>query len=92
MQMLHHADVARAVILSLDQPQAGGQIYNVADDLPIAISKIREMNGFAGTNLEADGEVEDPWEGIVSTTKIKAELGFHPIYPSIHDAERMKAL
>ena len=92
MQMLHHADVARAVILSLDQPQAGGQIYNVADDLPIAISKIREMNGFVETNVEADGEVEDPWEGIVSTTKIKAELGFHPIYPSIHDAERMKAL
>jgi len=28
----------------------------------------------------------------VSTTKITDELGFRPIYPSIHKAEQMKAL
>src|SRR5262249_42013027 len=29
LHMVHHADVAQAIILSLDNTQAGGQIYNV---------------------------------------------------------------
>ena len=92
MQIVHHADVAQAIMLSLDKPQAGGQIYNVADDIPVPISEVREMNGLAEMNVPADVEVADPWEGIVDTEKIKRELGFRPIYPSLYEAEKMKAL
>ena len=90
--LVHHADVAQAIMLSLDKPQAGGQIYNVADDTPIPISEIRAMNGLTETNIPADVEVADPWEGIVDTTKIRNELVFRPIYPSVYTAEEMKVL
>ncbi len=89
--VVHHADVAQAIMLSLDRPEAGGQIYNVADDTPIPISEIRRMNGLTEADTSAI-EVADPWEGIVDTMKIKDELGFRPIYPSIYAAEQAVAL
>lgn len=92
LQMVHHADVAQAIMLSLDNTQAGGQIYNVADDSPLPISEIRQLNGQTASDVIEAAEVNDPWEGIVDTTKIKVELGFRPIYPSLRDAETMRAL
>ena len=92
MHLIHHADVGQAIMLSLDKPQAAGQVSNVADDTPIPISEIRELNGPVKMNVPADAAVADPWEGIVDTVKIKHELGFRPIYPSLHEAEIMKVL
>jgi nucleoside-diphosphate-sugar epimerase len=92
LHMVHHADVAQAIMLSLDKAQAGGQVYNVADDLPTPISEIRHLNGLAASDITEGGVVDDPWEGTVDTSKIKDELGFRPIYPSLHEAERMNAL
>lgn len=92
LHMVHHADVAQAIALSLDKAPAGVQIYNVADDMPVPIAEIRQRNGLAALEVAEAAEVDDPWEGIVDTTKIKERLGFRPIYPSIDDAERMKAL
>lgn len=92
LHIVHHADVAQAIMLSLDKLQAGGQIYNVADDTPIPIARIRQLNGFTEANDSNDTPVNDPWEGIVDTTKIKNELGFRPIYPSLQTAEAKKAL
>jgi nucleoside-diphosphate-sugar epimerase len=90
--LVHHADVDQAIMLSLDKPPAGGQIYNVADDTPITISEIRQLNGLPETDRKTDVQVSDPCEGIVDTTKIKAELGFHPLYSSIYAAKKAKAL
>jgi len=92
LQTVHHADVAQAILLSLTKPEAGGQIYNVADDSPTPIAEIRRMHGLSAAEFPADGEVGDPWEGIVDTAKIKRQLGFRPIYPSIQAAEAAKAL
>ena len=92
LHLVHHADVAQAIMLSLDEPQAGGQIYNVADDIPIPVSHIRRLNGLAESAKLADADVADPWEGIVDTARIKDELGFRPIYPSIYTAEKKQAL
>src|SRR5262249_46777569 len=61
MHMVHHADVAQAVILSLDKPQAGGQIYNVADDLPVPISEIRQLNGLSISDILENAIDVDPW-------------------------------
>lgn len=88
--LVHHADVDQGIMLSLDKPQAGGEIYNVADDMPITIAEIRRLNGFPVPENAMDIQVDDPWEGIVDTTKIKAELGFRPFYPSIYTAIKTK--
>lgn len=92
MHAVHHADVAQAILLSLDEAEAGGQIFNVADDTPLPVSEIRQMQGWSGSGDTTGAEVEDPWEGIVDTTRIKKELGFRPIYPSILIAEKANAL
>ena len=92
LQMVHHADVAQAIMLSLDSTQAGGQIYNVADDCPISILELRQRNGVATSDVAEAAVVDDPWEGIVDTSKIKDELGFHPVYRSFYEAEQKGAL
>ena len=92
LQTVHHADVAQAILLSLTKDGAGGQIYNVADDSPTPIAEIRQMHGLGTAEFPADGEVEDPWEDIVDTSKIKRQLGFQPLYSSIQSAQAAKAL
>lgn len=92
LQTVHHADVAQAILLSLVKPQAGGQIYNVADDSPTPIAEIRRMHGLSEAEFSPDGEVDDPWEGIVDTSKIKHQLGFQSIYPSIQAAQAANVL
>lgn len=92
LQLVHHADVAQAIRLSLDEPQAGGQIYNVADDTPIPVAYIRRLVGSAESVPATDTGVADPWEGIVDTSKIKDQLGFRLIYPSLYTAEEKQAL
>ncbi len=86
MQLVHHADVAQAIMLSLRAAQSDMQIYNVADDLPVPISEIRRLNGRSELDDSTAGDVADPWEGIVDTAKIKRDLGFRPVYPSLHEA------
>ncbi len=36
--------------------------------------------------------LHDPWAGIVGTGRIRAELGFRPIYPSVWTARDAGAL
>ena len=91
LHMVHHADVAQAIQLALDKPEAGGRIYNVADDEPITAAEILTLNNLT-TNGMNDTPPEDPWEGIVDTTRIRDELGFHPIYPSVNLAKKAGAL
>ena len=91
LHVVHHADVAQGIMLSLDKLEAGGQIYNVADDTPTPVSEIWQLNGLTEPST-LDSEVADPWEGIVDTAKIKTQLGFRPIYPSIYAAEQAAAL
>jgi nucleoside-diphosphate-sugar epimerase len=86
MHLVHHADVAQAAMLALDAPGIDGRIYNVADDEPVAVAEILRLNG-EDVSAEAEGQaVDDPWEGIVDTARIKDELGFRPIYPSLDAA------
>ncbi len=81
VQLVHHADIAQAVKLSIVQKAQG--IYNVTDDAPLTISELRNLHGLPNT---ADGQVADPWEMIVSNRKIREQLGFRPIYPTFYSA------
>lgn len=92
LHMVHHADVAQALMLALDTPGIDGQIYNVADDEPVPAA---ELLHFLNEPVAQEAEVpalDDPWEGIVDTTRIKAELGFCPVYPSLQTAQEAGAL
>jgi nucleoside-diphosphate-sugar epimerase len=90
--MVHHADVAQAVHLALQKPGAVGKVYNVADNGPVPYGEIFELNGQPIPEANRTLPVEDPWEGILDTTCIQKDLGFHPIYPSVYAAQKAGAL
>ena len=91
LHMVHHADVAQAVLLMLLTHGIDGNVYNVADDAAVTAAELFELNGLA-LPPEPTTEVEHPWEGIVSTRKIKDDLGFRPIYPTAWSAWAAGAL
>ena len=92
IHMVHHADVAQAIMLTIDKPEANGKLYNVADDEPVPISEIRRLNGATEPHEISNLALDDPWEGIVDTSRIKNELGFQPVYPSLSTAIARNAL
>jgi nucleoside-diphosphate-sugar epimerase len=81
MQMVHHADIAQAVKLSIAQNANG--IFNVTDDAPLSISELRFLHQVADTPYNP---IDDPWEMIVSNRKIREQLGFRPYYPTFYSA------
>ena len=91
-QLVHHADVAQAVLLAINADQRNGEIYNVADDEPVAVGEIlRLMN----EPLPDDADrrpIDTAFLQLVDTYKIKEHLGFRPVYPSLHSAVLGNAL
>lgn len=85
-QMVHHADVAQALLLATHTPDAAGQIYNVAEDEPATTADLMRLLGEPIAAEAAARPLDDPWEGIVDTTRIKSDLGFRPTYPSLQAA------
>lgn len=80
LHMVHHADVAGAVLRTLAAPHSAGRIYNVADEAPASAVELHQLTGRPYKDPGA-GE-PDLWHGIVSTRHIATDLGFHPLYPS----------
>lgn len=94
-QLIHHADVAQAIMLALETSEIDGQIYNVADDDPVTTQELLQVNGEqpSETTLAYPiNDPEDPFNIIVSTDKIRKQLGFRPLYPSLQDAIKQKTL
>lgn len=92
LQMVHHADVAQALWRVLRAPGADGRIYNVADDAPVSAVEVLQLVGAEIPEGMADRPVADPWHGVVSTRRIRDELGFRPLYPSLWTARDAGAL
>ncbi len=92
LHLVHHADVAQAIMLTLEKPQGGMHIYNVADDAPVTMPELRRRSGAAEPVQVNNPPMADPWEGVMDTSLIKSELGFQPIYPTLADADRAQAL
>jgi nucleoside-diphosphate-sugar epimerase len=90
--LVHHADVAQAVLLALNADDRSGEIYNVADDEPAAAGEILRL---LGEPLPEDADrrpVDESLLQLLDTSKIKAHLGFRPIYPTLHSAAAGNAL
>ncbi len=92
MHLVHHVDVAQAAVLALDAPGIDGRTYNVADDEPVAVAEILRLNGETVGEEATNRAVDDPHEGIVETTRIKSELAFRPLHPSLTAAQAAGAL
>jgi nucleoside-diphosphate-sugar epimerase len=87
LQMVHHADIAQAMKLSISQRAHG--IYNLTDDAPLTISELRELFKLPDT---LDAPVSDLWDMIASNLKIREELGFRPVFPTFYSARDAGAL
>lgn len=92
LQMVHHADVAQGLLRTLYAPGVAGRAYNVADDAPVSAAELHWLNGLPLPEGSADRTVEHPWEGVVSTLRIRDELGYRPIFPSVWTARDAGAL
>ncbi|MEU6542100.1 NAD(P)H-binding protein [Streptomyces sp. NPDC046859] len=92
LHMAHHADVAQALMRLLYTPGIAGRIYNVADDAPVTTVELYGLNGLEVPAGLYDNTDPDPWHNIVDTRRIRRELGFRPIYPSVWTARDAGAL
>ncbi|WP_225849591.1 NAD(P)-dependent oxidoreductase [Streptomyces sp. HPF1205] len=86
LHMVHHADVAQGLLRVLFAAGPGGRIWNIADDAPVTAVELHLVNGAELPGGMAARPLPDPWEGIVSTLRIRDELGFRPLYPSVWTA------
>jgi len=93
MQMVHHADVAQAVIRAIRTQGIDGRSFNIADDGGTTGFELYELVGQHMDLAAAAGRtVEDPWFGVTDTSRAERELGFRPLYPSARSAQRAGAL
>jgi nucleoside-diphosphate-sugar epimerase len=90
--LVHHADVAQAVFRALRGEGLDGQTFNVADDAPVTAAELHELNGEPLAANAAARPLEDPWEGIVDTSRARAQLGVRPLYPTVYTARDAGAL
>ncbi|MEV8567875.1 NAD(P)-dependent oxidoreductase [Streptomyces sp. NPDC051322] len=81
LPMVHHADVAQGLLRLLHAPGATGK-YNIADDAPMTAVELHQLNGVPVPDGAAGRPDPDPWYGVVSTRRIRDELGYRPLYPS----------
>jgi nucleoside-diphosphate-sugar epimerase len=85
LHMGHHADVAQGLQRLLYAPGAHG-VYNIADDAPVTLVDVLQLNGVPVPPEAYDKVDPDPWAGVMSTARIRRELGFRPFFPSVWTA------
>ncbi|MER7196655.1 epimerase [Streptomyces sp. CB01635] len=85
LHMGHHADVAQGLQRLLYAPGAHG-VYNIADDAPVTMVDVHQINGVPVPPEAYDKVDPDPWAGVMSTARIRRELGFRPFFPSVWTA------
>lgn len=91
MSIVHHADVAQAVTRLLEVAALPHRIYNVVDDEAPDLKSI-----FAAVSASPpDGSTPDParqFATLLDGRRIRADLGFKPLFPRIGDAIAAGAL
>ncbi|GLX68583.1 NAD-dependent epimerase/dehydratase family protein [Paenibacillus glycanilyticus] len=85
IHMAHHADVSQALLLAASTPGIDGRIYNVADDAPISVAELLQLQQLDHAP-EALQQEYDAWDMIVDTTLIREELNYRPVFPSFYTA------
>ena len=93
MHMVHHLDVAQALILLLNTNGLNGEIFNVVDYAPITLYELADSVGKAADTFDpAEGPLVDPFEGILDVSKLRSKTGFRPLVPSYYVARDLDIL
>jgi nucleoside-diphosphate-sugar epimerase len=93
LPMVHHADVGQGVLRAIRTPGVDGRAYNIAGDGGCTAYELHELVGASMDPKAVAGRtVEDPWFGVVDTTRAHRELGFNPVYPTARSAWRAGAV
>lgn len=93
MHMVHHLDVAQALLLLLNTEGLDGEIFNVADDAPITLYELADSVGNAREIFdETEGPLNDPFQGIQDISKLRSRTGFRPLVPSYYVARDLDIL
>lgn len=93
MHMVHHLDVAQALILLLNTNGLNGEIFNVVDDAPITLYELADSVGKAADAFDPEeGPLNDPFEGIMDISKLRNMTGFRPLVPSYYVARDLDIL
>ena len=91
--MVHHLDVAQALILLLRTDGLNGEIFNVADDAPISLYELADVAGLAAETFDpVEGPLTDPFDGIMDISKLRNKTGFRPLVPSYYAARDLDIL
>ncbi|MFI7118826.1 NAD-dependent epimerase/dehydratase family protein [Amycolatopsis sp. NPDC049868] len=90
--LVHHADVGEALLGLLRADGLDGRTYNVADDAPLTALELFALNGEPMPEGAESRTLDDPWEGIVDTARLRRDLGFRPLYPTVYSAKDGGAL
>ncbi|MEU5316335.1 NAD(P)-dependent oxidoreductase [Streptomyces sp. NPDC021056] len=92
LHMGHHADVAQALLRILHAPGIAGRIYNIGDDAPVTAVELHQLNGVEVPAELYERTDPDPFFQLTSTDRIRRELGYRPLYPSVYAARDAGAL
>jgi len=93
MHMVHHLDVAQAILLLLHTDGLDGETFNLADDAPITLYELAASCGRAADVFDPEeGPLSDPFEGILDVSKLRNKTGFRPLVPSYHVARDLDIL
>jgi UDP-glucose 4-epimerase len=92
--MVHHADVAQGLLRLLRAPRgsASGRRYNIVDDAPATAVELHQINGEPLPQGMSELADDDPWSAITSNARLREELGWRPLYPSMWTARDAGAL
>jgi nucleoside-diphosphate-sugar epimerase len=82
LHMGHHVDVAQGLRRLLYAPGASG-VYNIADDAPVTTVDLFQLNAVPVPPEVYETGDADSWHGVMSTDRIRRELGYRPVFPSV---------
>ncbi len=93
MHMVHHLDVAQALLLLLNTEGLDGEIFNVGDDAPITVYELADSFGKAAETFDAvEPPLSDPFKGVQDISKLRNRTGFRPLVPSYYAARDLDIL
>ena len=94
MHMVHHVDVAQALLILLRTDGLNGEIFNLADDAPISLYELVDSFGKVADTFESAEEapLTNPFEGVLDISKLRNKTGFRPLVPSYYVARDLDIL
>jgi nucleoside-diphosphate-sugar epimerase len=92
LHLVHHADIAQALTRLAITEGLDGTVVNVGDDAPVTALELLTLNGEAPAEDAPSRLLEDPWEGIADTMRLRQVLGVRPLYPTVYTARDAGAL